>query len=44
MTQPQPRALSLSALTVLELSPPQMVRCAADAGYDYVGLRLLPAT
>ncbi|MDR3096849.1 MAG: sugar phosphate isomerase/epimerase [Paraburkholderia sp.] len=44
MTQPQPRALSLSALTVLELSPPQMVQCAADAGYDYVGLRLLPAT
>ncbi|WP_322045697.1 sugar phosphate isomerase/epimerase [Paraburkholderia sp. J67] len=44
MTQPQPRALSLSALTVLELSPPQMVQCAVDAGYDYVGLRLLPAT
>jgi sugar phosphate isomerase/epimerase len=44
MTQPQPRALSLSALTVLELSPPQMVQCAAEAGYDYVGLRLLPAT
>src|SRR6516225_4980394 len=44
MTQHNSRALSLSALTVLELSPPQMVRCAADAGYDYVGLRLLPAT
>ncbi|CAN0628413.1 Xylose isomerase domain-containing protein TIM barrel [Burkholderia multivorans] len=44
MTQPQSRALSLSALTVLELSPPQMVQCAVDAGYDYVGLRLLPAT
>lgn len=44
MIQPQPRALSLSALTVLELSPPQMVQCAVDAGYDYVGLRLLPAT
>jgi len=38
------RALSLSALTVLELSPPQMVECAAEAGYDFVGLRLLPAT
>ncbi|MEN2472123.1 sugar phosphate isomerase/epimerase family protein [Burkholderia sp. GS2Y] len=44
MTRPQSRALSLSALTVLELNPPQMVQCAVDAGYDYVGLRLLPAT
>ncbi|MDR5783425.1 sugar phosphate isomerase/epimerase [Caballeronia sp. LZ065] len=38
------RKLSLSALTVLELTPPQMVECAARAGYDFVGLRLLPAT
>jgi len=38
------RALSLAALTVLELSPPEMVACAADAGYSHVGLRLLPAT
>lgn len=38
------RALSLAALTVLELSPPEMVGCAADAGYSHVGLRLLPAT
>ena len=44
MTQHTSRALSLSALTVLELSPPQMVECAALAGYDFVGLRLLPAT
>ncbi|HWT38634.1 MAG TPA: sugar phosphate isomerase/epimerase [Paraburkholderia sp.] len=44
MTQAQSRALSLSALTALELAPPQMVQCAADAGYDFVGLRLLPAT
>lgn len=36
--------LSLAALTVLELSPPDMVRCAATAGYSHVGLRLLPAT
>lgn len=41
---PVTRAFSLSALTVLELTPPQMVRCAADAGYSHVGLRLLPAT
>jgi sugar phosphate isomerase/epimerase len=40
----QRRKLSLSALTVLELTPPQMVECAAQAGYDFVGLRLLPAT
>jgi sugar phosphate isomerase/epimerase len=38
------RPLSLAALTVLELSPPEMVACAADAGYSHVGLRLLPAT
>jgi len=38
------RPLSLAALTVLELSPPDMVSCAADAGYSHVGLRLLPAT
>jgi sugar phosphate isomerase/epimerase len=44
MIEPQTRELSLSALTALELNPPQMVLCAADAGYDYVGLRLLPAT
>ncbi|MEI5997042.1 sugar phosphate isomerase/epimerase [Paraburkholderia bengalensis] len=44
MTQAHARALSLSALTVLELTPPRMVQCAADAGYDFVGLRLLPAT
>lgn len=39
-----PRTLSLSALTVLELTPPEMVDCAAQAGYSHVGLRLLPAT
>lgn len=36
--------LSLAALTVLELSPAEMVSCAADAGYSHVGLRLIPAT
>ena len=40
---PDSRALSLAALTVLELSPPAMVDCAADAGYSHVGLRLIPA-
>jgi sugar phosphate isomerase/epimerase len=38
------RTLSLAALTVLSLSPPDMVSCAADAGYAGIGLRLLPAT
>ncbi len=38
------RALSLAALTVLELTPPEMVSCAADAGFSHVGIRLLPAT
>ena len=36
--------LSLAALTVLELSPPDMVSCAKEAGYSHVGLRLIPAT
>jgi sugar phosphate isomerase/epimerase len=38
------RPISLAALTVLELTPPQMVDCAAKAGYSHVGIRLLPAT
>jgi sugar phosphate isomerase/epimerase len=38
------RPLSLAALTVLDLSPPEQVRCAAEAGYSHVGIRLLPAT
>lgn len=39
-----PRPISLAALTVLELTPPDMVSCAADAGFSHVGIRLLPAT
>ncbi|MEO9136273.1 MAG: sugar phosphate isomerase/epimerase [Casimicrobiaceae bacterium] len=38
------RPIALAALTVLELAPPDLVSCAAEAGYDHVGLRLLPAT
>lgn len=38
------RVLSLAALSVLELAPPDHVSCAAAAGYDAVGLRLIPAT
>ena len=36
------RILSLAPLTVLELSPPDMVTCAARAGYSHLGLRLHP--
>ena len=38
------RIFSLAALTVLEVSPPEMVEVAARAGYSHVGLRLIPAT
>lgn len=38
------RPISLAPLTVLELSPPELVACAAQAGYDAVGLRLARAT
>jgi len=37
-----PRRIGLAALTVLELSPPELVSTAAQAGYDSVGLRLIP--
>lgn len=36
------RIISLAALTVLELPPPEMVSCAAQAGYSHLGLRLHP--
>ena len=38
------RPLSLAALTVLELTPTAMVRCAAEAGYSHIGIRLIPPT
>ncbi|WP_066270036.1 sugar phosphate isomerase/epimerase family protein [Hydrogenophaga palleronii] len=38
------RIISLAALTVLELTPEDMVTCAADAGFTHVGIRLIPAT
>jgi sugar phosphate isomerase/epimerase len=36
------RKIGLAALTVLELSPQDQVSLAAQAGYDFVGLRLIP--
>jgi sugar phosphate isomerase/epimerase len=38
------RSISLAALTVLELNPPDLVTCAAQAGFSHVGIRLLAAT
>jgi len=34
---------SLAFLTVMELTPPEAVKVAAECGYDLVGLRLLPS-
>jgi sugar phosphate isomerase/epimerase len=36
------RRIGLAALTVLELSPGEQIDVAAQAGYDFVGLRLVP--
>lgn len=36
------RILSLAHLTVIELSPPEVVTAAAEAGFSHVGLRLKP--
>jgi sugar phosphate isomerase/epimerase len=36
------RRIGLAALTVLELSPAEQIGVAAEAGYDFVGLRLVP--
>lgn len=38
------RRIGLAALTVLELPPAEQIAVAAEAGYDFVGLRLIPAT
>ncbi len=41
---PMRHEYSLAHLTVLSLSPPQMVEAAARTGYEYVGLRLTRVT
>lgn len=38
------RPICLAPLTVLELGPAELVTCAAEAGFDGVGLRLIRAT
>lgn len=37
-----PRPLALAHLTAIELSPPELVRAAASAGFDAVTLRIFP--
>ena len=41
---PASRPISLAALSVLELTPPQQVDCAAAAGFSHVGIRLFAAS
>ena len=41
---PVRRAVSLAHLTLIEQPPPALVRVAAEAGYDAVGLRIVPVT
>ena len=36
------RRIGLAALTCMELAPHELVTVAAEAGYDCVGLRLIP--
>lgn len=38
------RKIGLAALTVLELAPQEQISVAAQAGYDFVGLRLIPVS
>ena len=35
--------IGLSHMTAIELTPPEIVTCAADAGFKYLGVRLAPA-
>lgn len=37
-----PRQFSLAHLTILDAPPAKLIRIAARAGYDFVGLRLIP--
>lgn len=38
------RPISIAHLTLLELTPPELIRVAAQAGFDSVGLRLIAVT
>jgi sugar phosphate isomerase/epimerase len=41
---PTARPLGLAALSLLETPPPELVSAAAEAGFDFVGLRVRPVT
>ena len=43
-TVPRRRSLSLAHLSVIDAAPAELVRIAAEAGFDLVDLRLAPAT
>ena len=43
MTRPALPPLSLAHVSLLHLSPPELVRIAAESDFEHVGLRLLPA-
>ena len=43
VSRPARRLLSISHLTVLDASPPELVTAAADAGFGAVGIRVWPA-
>lgn len=40
----QRRPIGLAHLSLLDCAPPEFVEIAADAGFDFVGLRVLPVT
>jgi sugar phosphate isomerase/epimerase len=40
----QPTPVGVAHLTLLRLSPPELVSTAADAGYDFVGIRVRAVT
>ena len=44
MPTPGGRQIGLAHLTVLDSTPSALVECAAEAGYDFVGIRVRPAT
>ncbi len=44
MTDKTPRLLGLAQLSLLNTAPPQLVGIAAEAGFDFIGLRVRPVT
>jgi sugar phosphate isomerase/epimerase len=44
MPAPDGRLIGLAQLSLLKASPPELVQYAADAGFDFVGVRVRPVT